>query len=123
MGLFYKSIDIYYDCLEKQKYVTVTIRKTFLGAELQLGNGIYLYEHCNDCGILASQNYVYGYAIFDYGYIVFGGPLKQTHFGYCLFESENEKESKHVSTFCIFPPFTEQNLKDKIQLLKNGEQK
>ena len=118
---FYKPIDVYYDCFEKQKYITVTISKLLFGGRLVIGNGIYIKEKCKQTGILVSQDKVYGYAVFKHGYILFGGTLKQTHFGYSLFKSKKEKDSKNVSTFCNYKPITEQNLKDKIYLIKYGE--
>jgi len=118
INLFSKPIIIYYDCLDKQQYVTIKIIKMLIGGKLSIGNGIYITENCRKVGLLISQGSVYSYVVFKYGYLLFGGSQKQTHFGFCLFKSKTEKSNKEISTFCSYVPFTKQNIKEKIQLLK-----
>lgn len=60
---FGNPIDLYYQCLEKQRYVTVTITKLFIGGRLVIGNGIYLCEKCRSVGLINSQDQVYGYVV------------------------------------------------------------
>ncbi len=72
---FYRAVDVFYACFEKQKYLTVRIKKYPIGGKLEIGNAIYpeIHEWCNDCGILVSGSMMYGYVIFNKGYILFGG--------------------------------------------------
>ncbi len=119
---FFRAVDVFYDCFEKQRYLTIRIKKYPIGGRLELGNSIpEIKEWCNDCGIMVSGKSLYGYVIFDYGYLLFGGStLRETHFGYSLWKSKTEKDSKDVSTFCTYVPITELNLLKKIQLLKTN---
>lgn len=117
---FFSPINVFYCCLEKQNYVTITLTQLFTGGQLSIGNGMDIKEKCKKVGVLVAEENVYGYATFKYGYLLFGGSLKQTHFGYSLFESKTEKSSTRVSTFCNYIPFSEQSLKQKIHLLKYG---
>lgn len=116
-----KSVDIYYDCLDKQNYITVKITRLFNGGKLSISNGIYITEKCRKTGLLVAQGQLYGYVVFKYGYLIFGGCQRQTHFGYSLFKSNVKKSNTIVSTFCTYLHFNEQNLKEKIYTLKYGQ--
>ena len=121
---FYHVVWSYYDCIEKQKYLTISIRKYPLGAKLELGNSINkISEWGNECGVIISCGNPCGYIKFKYGYIIFKqGALNDSHFGYAIWHSKKEVSRKEVSTFCSYPPYSEQNLKDIIKLLKHGRQ-
>ena len=121
---FYHAVDVYYDCLERKnlpfKYTTITIRKHPLGGVLKIGNGMpTIIELCDSCGTLVSQGNVYGYVVFRNGYLIFGGNLREIHFGHALWKNKRGISSREISTFCTYTPYSEENLKDTINLLKH----
>ena len=119
--LFAKDVDVYYSCLSKIGYVTVTLTRTRKGGKLKTDNGIYVLKECKEVGILLSQRDVYGYAIFKHGYLLFGGVHEQTHFGYGMYKSLPVYHvHQSVSTFCTYVPLTKENLIEKISLLEVG---
>jgi hypothetical protein len=116
-----KAINIYYQCFEHYQYLMVTITKYRFNSILNIQNGFELTEIGKESGLIVSSGNLYGYVIFNYGYLILGTGKGQTHFGYSLFKSKTEKSNTIISTFCTYLPFTEKNIKEKINLLKYGE--
>jgi hypothetical protein len=114
-------VQVYYDCHQSVGYATVSILKYPVGGRLEIGNGIYIQEYCNDCGIIVSQGMTYGYATFDYGYILFGGDSPRLNrFGYGIY-SDGWLGAETVSVFCTYKHITEEALKEVIARLKGGK--
>lgn len=130
----YKPVVIYYDCYEKQQYLTLSIIKYPLGGKFGFGNGwskdwysgVYkngkwcqnIYKDCKQCGILESCGLTYGYVVLNKGFLLFGGStLKETHFGWGQWANKKERYFENVTTFCSFSPMTQENVREIIKKL------
>lgn len=120
-------VQVYYGCFEKLGYLTVSIKKSTLGAQLEIGNAFVLpKEWGNDAGtIFTSGGLMYGYVTFDYGFMLFpsaGDPLS-SKFGFQLWKSKRQFSNTYVSSSCTYIHMGQGNLEEKIKLLKYGEKK
>lgn len=96
---------VFYECYENNRYLTVSIIKYPLGiALLKIGNGIYLQQWCRGGGLQYNNNRTYGYADLKGGKIFFQGGVKYTGVAVNRY---SDNGSPSLTTY----PFTEQTLR------------
>ena len=111
-----RGVVVFYDCLPKKSYLTITLTKFAFRGHLEIGNDYCIECYCNSCGTIISHGQIYGYATFDHGFILFKSK-DESMFGYGFW---GNKRHRVVSCFATYKAIEKENLYDVINKLTNG---